>query len=44
MTRDATIPRLLEAAMQFIRQLPDDTTLDEIWYYLYVRQKVRRAI
>jgi hypothetical protein len=33
-----------EEIIQFIRQLPDDATLEEIQYYLYVQQKVRRGI
>ena len=33
-----------EEVIQLIRQLPDDTTLEEIQYHLYVKQKVRRGI
>jgi predicted transcriptional regulator len=33
-----------EEAMQLIRRLPDDTTLEEIQYHLYVQQKVRRGM
>jgi hypothetical protein len=33
-----------EEAIQFIRRLPDDTTLDEIQYHLYVQQKVQRGM
>ena len=30
--------------VRFIRRLPDDTTLDDIQYHLYVQQKVRRGM
>ena len=33
-----------EEVIQLIRQLPDDTTLEEIQYHLYVQQKVRRGM
>ena len=33
-----------EEAIQLIRRLPDDTTLEEIQYHLYVHQKVRRGM
>jgi predicted transcriptional regulator len=33
-----------EEAIQLIRRLPDDATLEEIQYHLYVEQKVRRGI
>ena len=33
-----------EEAIQLIRHLPDDTTLEEIQYHLYVKQKVLRGI
>ena len=33
-----------EEAIQLIRRLPDDTTLEEIQYHLYVQQKVRRGM
>jgi predicted transcriptional regulator len=32
-----------EEIIQLIRQLPDDATLEEIQYHLYVQQKVRRG-
>jgi len=33
-----------EKAIQLIRRLPDDTTLEEIQYHLYVKQKVQRGM
>jgi predicted transcriptional regulator len=33
-----------EEAIQLIRRLPDDTTLEEIQYHLYVKQKVQRGM
>jgi|APHig6443717497_1056834.scaffolds.fasta_scaffold501090_2 predicted transcriptional regulator len=33
-----------EEAIQLIRRLPDDTTLEDIQYHLYVQQKVRRGM
>jgi predicted transcriptional regulator len=33
-----------EEAIQLIRRLPDDATLEEIQYHLYVQQKVRRGM
>jgi predicted transcriptional regulator len=33
-----------EGAIQLIRRLPDDTTLEDIQYHLYVQQKVRRGM
>jgi hypothetical protein len=33
-----------EEAVRLIRRLPDDTTLEEIQYHLYVQQKVRRRM
>jgi predicted transcriptional regulator len=33
-----------EEAIQLIRRLPDDTTLEGIQYHLYVQQKVQRGI
>ena len=33
-----------EEAIQLIRRPPDDTTLEEIQYHLYVQQKVRRGM
>ena len=32
------------AAIDLIRQLPDDTSLEEIQYHLYVREKVDRGL
>jgi predicted transcriptional regulator len=33
-----------EAALKLIEQLPDDATLDDIMYALYVRQKIERGL
>jgi predicted transcriptional regulator len=33
-----------EEAIQLIRRLPDNTTLEDIQYHLYVQQKVRRGM
>jgi predicted transcriptional regulator len=33
-----------EEAIELIRRLPDDTTLEEIQYHLYVQQKVQRGM
>jgi predicted transcriptional regulator len=36
--------RLKDAAIDLIRSLPDDCTLDDIHYHLYIREKVDRGI
>lgn len=33
-----------QEVMELLRGLPDDTTLEEIQYRLYVRQKVKRGL
>ncbi len=33
-----------EIALELIRSLPDDCTMEEIQYHLYVREKVERGI
>ena len=33
-----------ENIMQMIKDLPDDVTLDEIMYHLYVKQKILRGL
>ena len=33
-----------ENVMQMIKDLPDDVTLDEIMYHLYVKQKILRGL
>ena len=33
-----------QEAIELIRSLPDDSTLEEIQYHLYVRQKVLRGL
>jgi predicted transcriptional regulator len=33
-----------EEAIELIRRLPDDTTLEDIQYHLHVQQKVRRGM
>lgn len=33
-----------ENIMQLIRELPDDVTLDDIMYHLYVKQKILRGL
>ena len=33
-----------EEVMQLLKELPDNSTLEEIQYHLYVRQKIHRGI
>ena len=33
-----------EEVMQLLKELPDSSTLEEIQYHLYVRQKIQRGI
>ena len=33
-----------EEVMQLLKELPDNSTLEEIQYHLYVRQKIQRGI
>ena len=33
-----------EEVMDLLNQLPDDSTLEDIQYYLYVHQKIQRGI
>jgi hypothetical protein len=33
-----------EEVLEILKQVPDNSTLEEIQYHLYVRQKVRRGI
>ncbi len=33
-----------EEVMELLQQLPDDSSLEEIQYHLYVRQKVQRGL
>jgi predicted transcriptional regulator len=33
-----------EEVMQLLKELPDDSTLEEIQYHLYVHQKIQRGI
>ena len=33
-----------EEVMQLLKDLPDNSTLEEIQYHLYVRQKIQRGI
>ncbi|MDL1959339.1 MAG: hypothetical protein LWX01_10235 [Deltaproteobacteria bacterium] len=33
-----------EEVMQFLKEIPDNSTLEEIQYHLYVRQKIQRGI
>ena len=33
-----------EEVMQLLKNLPDNSTLEEIQYHLYVRQKIQRGI
>ena len=33
-----------EEVIQLLRELPDDSTFEEIQYHLYVRQKIQRGI
>ena len=36
--------QLKEAAIDLIRSLPDDCTIEDIHYHLYIREKVDRGI
>jgi predicted transcriptional regulator len=36
--------QLKEAAINLIRSLPDDCTLEDIHYHLYIREKVERGM
>jgi predicted transcriptional regulator len=42
--KDNDMESAKEEAIQLIRRLPDDTTLEDIQYHLYVQQKVRRGM
>uniref|UniRef100_A0A831TZF1 Uncharacterized protein n=1 Tax=Geobacter metallireducens TaxID=28232 RepID=A0A831TZF1_GEOME len=33
-----------EEVRRILEQLPDDTTLDDIQYHIYIRQKIDRAL
>ena len=33
-----------EEVLDLLNQLPDDSTLEEIQYHLYVRQKIQRGL
>jgi hypothetical protein len=33
-----------EEVMELLKEIPDDSTLEEIQYHLYVRQKIKRGI
>ena len=33
-----------EVVIDLLNQLPDDSTLEEIQYHLYVRQKIQRGL
>jgi predicted transcriptional regulator len=33
-----------EEVIELLNQLPDDSTLEEIQYHLYVRQKIQRGL
>ncbi len=33
-----------QEVMELLKELPDDTTFEEIQYHLYVRQKIQRGI
>jgi len=33
-----------EEVMQLLKELPDSSTIEEIQYHLYVRQKIQRGI
>ena len=33
-----------EEVMDLLNQLPDDSTLEEIQYHLYVRQKIQKGL
>lgn len=38
------MPSAKQEAIELIRSLPDDSTLEDIQYHLYVRQKVLRGL
>ena len=42
--KEETMQSAKEEAIQLIRRLPDDTTLEDIQYHLYVQQKVQRGM
>ncbi len=33
-----------EEVMELLKEIPDDSTFEEIQYHLYVRQKIQRGI
>ena len=43
MVKEENVP-IKEQAIELIRTLPDDCTLEDIQYHLYVRAKVERGI
>ncbi|MGV9173501.1 MAG: hypothetical protein ACOC44_17020 [Promethearchaeia archaeon] len=36
--------KLKEEIIEFIRKLPEDTTIDEIMYHLYVKKKINDGL
>jgi predicted transcriptional regulator len=42
----ATVPnaRVKDAAMEIVRDLPDDATWEDVQYSLYVREKIERGL
>jgi predicted transcriptional regulator len=39
-----SMPSAKQEAIELIQSLPDDSTLEDIQYHLYVRQKVLRGL
>jgi predicted transcriptional regulator len=42
--RSNTMQTAKEEVLEILKQVPDNSTLEEIQYHLYVRQKIRRGI
>jgi predicted transcriptional regulator len=38
------MPSAKEEVMEILKRLPDNSTLEQIQYHLYVRQKIERGI
>ena len=38
------MPTAKQEVMELLQQLPDDSSLEEIQYHLYVRQKIQRGL
>jgi hypothetical protein len=42
--REDVVSQFKEDMIKLIQSLPDDCTLDDLYYHLYVREKVQRGI